>query len=163
MFKTEVFLPSPSTWEEIKNTIISLEHEAFGDKAFTDEEISSDFLNEKNIIVLLKKEETSEIVGFVYAKPVEEAEAERVAEKGETAYLWDIIIKQEYRGQHLAGILMNKIEEELKSMNYKYMDLCAVKENNFAENISKTYQGRIVKSEPIDSKWGPQVFFRIRL
>jgi len=58
---------------------------------------------------------------------------------------------------------MNRIEEELKKMNYKYIDLCAVIANNFAENISKIYKERIIKSESLDSKWGPQIYFRIKL
>lgn len=163
MFTTEIFQSRSSSWEEVKERVIFLEREAFENNAFPVEELTIDFLNENNIIVLLKNTELNEVVGFVYAKPIEDAEPSRSNEKGETAYLWDIVIKKEYRGRHLTGILMERIEEELKKMNYKYIDLCAVTANNFSDNISKVYKERIIKSESLDSKWGPQVFFRIKL
>lgn len=162
-FEAEIFNSDLSAWKSIEKTIVPLEQEAFGDNAFPEEQITADFLNKKNIIVLLKTKGSHGVIGYVYALPIEDAESSRANEKGETAYVWNMVISKEYRGQHLAGVLMGRLEEELKGKGYKYIDICAVTANNFAENISKTYKERIVKSEPIDSKWGPQVYFRIKL
>ncbi len=163
MFTTEILKLSAEKWQEIKDDIITLEQEAFGDKSYTNDELAADFSNENNIAVILKDGESNSIVGFRYAKPIEEAEPERANEKGETAYLWDIVIKKEYRGRHLSEILMASMEQELKRQNYKYMDLCAVRANNYADNIAKACKDRIVASNPVESKWGPQVYFRIKL
>jgi Acetyltransferase (GNAT) family len=101
MFTTERFQSSPVSWEKIKEQVIVLEREAFGDQAFTDDVISEDFLDSNSIIFLLKEKELDTVVGFLYAKPIEYAEPARESEKGETAYIWDTVIQKEYRGQHL--------------------------------------------------------------
>ena len=163
MFATENFIPGAVSLEAIKETIFSLEQEAFGDKAFTEKEMTADFTNKNTVVVLLKEKETDKIIGFMYARPIEEVEPERIAEKGETAYLWDIVIKEEYRGRHLAGSLTAALEDELRKRNYVYMELDARTANNYAANVAKVYKDRIIKSEPHDSIWGPQVFFRIKL
>lgn len=158
----EVFSPNLQNWNEIRERIFLLEKQAFAALAFTSEEISSDFTNPNNTVILLKNDK-SEIIGFIYAKPVEEAEPERVSEKGETAYIWDTVIEKEYRGRKLVGMLTGKLEEELGRKGYKYMERCAVVANNYANNVLKNYQDRIVKQEPIDSMYGPQIYLRIRL
>lgn len=163
MFTTEIFQSEHSSWNKIKDRIIFLEQEAFGDKAFTNEQISEDFLNKNNFVVLLKEKESDMIVGFTYAKPIEEAEPNRAEEKGETAYIWDTVIKKEYRGRGLVGILTSRLEEELIKKNYKYIERYAIVANNYANNILKHYKDRIVKSKPYDSIYGPQVYFRIKL
>src|SRR5688572_9996798 len=137
MFKTEVFKSDESSWDKIKDGVILLEQEAFEDHPFTPEDLEKDFLSKNNIIILLRPEETDETIGFVYAKPIEDAEPNRADEKGETAYIWDAVIKKEYRGQHLLGPLMARLEEELKKAGYSYMDMNAVIANKLAENIEK--------------------------
>ena len=163
MFTTEIFQSSPDEWEKIRRDIISMEQESFGNEGFTDHELDTDFLNKNNIIILLWSTESNEVAGFTYLKPIEDAEPSRANEKGETAYMWDIIIKKEYRGMHLLEVLMGRMEEELKKLGYKYVELDALVKNNFAGNISKVYKERVIKTEPHDSRWGPQVYFRIQL
>lgn len=150
-------------WDKIGDTIIKLEREAFGDKSFTIDYLKSDFINPNNIVILLKEKNTEKIIGFTYAKPIEEAEPDRKAEKGETAYIWDTIIDKAYQGRHLVGIMMDRLEEELRKRNYKFIERNSLLEKNYADNVVKHYKDRIVKSEPIDSIWGKQIFFRIRL
>jgi hypothetical protein len=58
---------------------------------------------------------------------------------------------------------MGRMEEELRNMGYVYFEIDAVTANNYAGNIAKFYKYRILKSEPHDSRWGPQVYFRIKL
>jgi GNAT superfamily N-acetyltransferase len=77
--------------------------------------------------------------------------------------MWDTIIQNEHRGKGLLGELMSTLETELKKRGFKYLERNALTANNFAENISKHYNDRIIKSFPLDSRWGPQIFFRIKL
>ena|SRR3989344_1247102 len=163
MFETELFNNNQFDWIKIKNTIISLEKEAFVDHPFTDKDLEKDFLNSGNTIVLLKNSENQKIIGFAYAKPREPETSDSPAEPGETAWMWDTVIKKEYRGKKLLGSIMNKLEEELKNKGFKYLERNAMIANNFAENVSKHYKDRIIKSLPLESKWGSQVFFRIKL
>lgn len=163
MFKPEIFKSNQSNWENIKETIIKLEKDSFETEAFTPEDLEEDFLDSKNIIVLLRKTESNEVVGFTYAKPFEPETDDGPAKPGETAWMWDTIIDKEYRGKGLLGLMMSFIEEELRARGFKYLERNALVANNFAENISKHYKERIIKTFPLDSRWGPQVFFRIKL
>lgn len=163
MFTTEIFTPNENNWELINNKILQIEKEAFGNEAFSEEEIMNDFLDSKNTVVLLKNNDSNEVVGFTYAKPFEPETNDSPAKPGETAWMWDTVIGKEYRGQGLLGQMMSTIETELQNKGFKYLERNALVKNNFAENISKHYKDRIIKSFPLDSRWGPQIFFRIRL
>ncbi len=163
MFEAELFSSNQSDWIKIKNTIISLENEAFEEHPFNGEDLEKDFLDSANIIILLKNLQNQEVIGFSYAKPMEPETSDSPAEPGETAWMWDTVIKKEYRGRKLLGSIMNKLEEELKNRGFKYLERNAIVANSFAKNISKHYKDRIIKSFPIESKWGSQMFFRIKL
>ncbi len=161
-FIAEVYNPDPKVWEKIKADILEMEHEAFGDKAFTDEEMEGDFLNKKNTIVILKCND--KVIGFSYARSLDEAdEPGRESEINETVYLWNTVIANKYRGRHLVGKLAETLEDELRRKGYSYMESYAVVKNNFAANIAKHYGDRVVKSEPKETGYGRQMYFRIRL
>lgn len=162
MFKTEVYQPDKSKWAQIRQRILLLEKEAFGDKAFDDAEIEKDFLNPRNAIALLKDE--SEVIGFTYARPLDEADEPcREAEARETAYIWDTVIDKRYRGRHLVGPLMDELEGELRKRGYSFVERMAAVANDYAANVAKHYGDRVVASEPQETQYGKQVFFRIRL
>ncbi len=163
MFEAEIFNNDPSGWMEIKEKIVSLEKEAFETEPFTEETLEADFLDSENIVVLLKDIGSKEVIGFTYAKPYEPETEDSPAKPEETAWMWDTVIQKEYRGKGLLGILISAVEEELKKRGFKYLERNALVANNFAENISKHYKDRIIKSFPLDSRWGPQMFFRIKL
>ncbi len=144
------------SWETIGNSIVSLEHEAFGDASFATEELKADFFDSNTTWALLFNGE--DIVGFSYAKRSEDFEAQPVA------FIWDTVIAKPYRHKGLVGVLMNVLEVELKKAGYIYIEREAAVSSGYAERISKHYHGRIVEEgEPHDSKWGQQKFFRIRL
>lgn len=163
MITTEVFSNNKTDWLKIKDVIFSLEKEAFDEYPFTNEELEVDFLNTENIIVLLINIENNKVIGFAYAKPSEPESLDSPAKPGETAWMWDTVIKKEYRGKKLLGMMMERLEEELKKIGFKYLERNAMVANNFAENITKHYKERIIKTFALESKWGPQVFFRIKL
>lgn len=159
---TEIYKPSEAAWAEIRSAVIALEKDAFGDKAFSDDEIAKDFLSARNTTVLLKDE--GEVVGFTYARPLDEAgEPDRESEAHETAYVWDTIIDKRYRGKGLIGSLMGELEKELKRKGYSFIERTAVVANDYAAHIAKRYGDRIITSEPVETKYGKQVFFRIKL
>src|SRR6266498_2505669 len=109
MFEIELFDNNYSYWIKIKDTIFSLEKEAFAEHPFTEKELEEDFLNPKNTIVLLKNSYNQEVIGFAYAKQMEPETSDSPAEPGETAWMWDTVIKKEYRGKKLLGSIMNKL------------------------------------------------------
>jgi ribosomal protein S18 acetylase RimI-like enzyme len=160
--RAKVYEPSPENWSKIKDQIVSLENEAFGTKAFTTQEIEADFLNTKNTIVVLSDGER--VIGFTYARSLDEAdEPGREKEVNETVYIWDTVIKKEYRGRHLVGLIMNELENELRKKGYLFIERVAAVANNYAAGILKHYGDRIIATENRETKYGPQTFFRIRL
>lgn len=163
IFVTEVFNNDHSSWSKIKSSVLALEQEAFESLSFSNDELEADFLDQKNIVVLLKKKDSKELIGFTYAKPCDPETADGPAKPGETAWMWDTVIKKQYRGLHLLGKMMESLENELKRRGFKYLERNALEANGFAQNIAKHYKDRIIKSFKLDSKWGPQIFFRITL
>lgn len=163
MIKSEIFQGGQANWAKIKDKILFLERDTFGDGAFADEEIEEDFLDPNNPVILLVDNETEDVIGFTYAKPFEPETDDSPAKPGETAWVWDTIIQKEYRGKGLLGQMMSALENELRARGFKYLERNAMVANNYAENVSKHYKDRIIKSFPLDSRWGPQVFFRIKL
>lgn len=161
MITAEVFDHTLSSWNQIESSILNLEQEAFNQNAFTTEVLKEDFLNKDNIIVLLK--DSSSVIGFTYAKPMEPETDDSPALPGETAWMWDTVIQKEYRGRKLLGEMMLKIEDELRKRGFRYLERNALIANNFAENIAKNYKDRIIKTFSLESVWGPQIFFRIKL
>ncbi len=163
MFTVEFFDANLSNWESVKEKILFLETQAFEKEAFTEDTLKADFVDKNNIIVLLRNNDSNEIIGFAYTKPFEPETDDSPAKPGETAWIWGIVIQKEFRGQGLSGKMFSLIEKELKNRNFKYLEMNARTANNFAENIGKNYKDRIIKTFPIDSRWGPQIFFRIKL
>lgn len=163
MFEAKVFDKNLSELTRIKRKILSLEKDAFGSEAFTDEDLEADFLDSKNAVVLLYNAESNEVIGFAYAKPSEPETEDSPAKPGETAWMWDTVIQKEFRGKGLLGIIMLALENELRDGGFKFLERNAVVANKYAENISKHYGDRIIKTFPLNSRWGPQVFFRIKL
>jgi ribosomal protein S18 acetylase RimI-like enzyme len=152
--RVALYDPEKLPWDDIRDSIIGLEQEAFGENSFTKEEMTQDFEDKKNVIVLIFSRD--ELIGFTYAKPD--------TDSLDIAWMWDAVIKKEYRGRHLIGTMMALLEEDLRKRNIKFLDRMARIENNYAANIEKAYGDRILKKEgPTDSKWGPQMYFRIRL
>ena len=153
-FIAEFYDPKVSSWENIKDKIFFIEQEAFGDKAFSTIELSKDFQDKKNTVILLKQPDSGFVVGFTYAEPLDI----------DTAYICDTVIQKDFRNKGLIKILMDCLEEELKNRGYKYIEREVVIGNDYANNIMKHYKDRIVKqSEPHESTWGSQIRFRIKL
>ncbi len=73
----ELFNNSPeSKWEDIeaawlavKEDILRIEHECFGEKSFADEEFEPIFVDPQNIVVILKNGE--QVIGFTIGIPDE--------------------------------------------------------------------------------------------
>jgi ribosomal protein S18 acetylase RimI-like enzyme len=157
----ELVSPGPLAWAPLHHAILRLEHEAFGSKAFPDEWLSRDFQDTESVIVILKDTVSEKVVGFTYAKP-EHGDTQETKE--DTALIWDIVVDVAYRRRGLVGRMLGTLETELRRKGYQYIEQEAAVANNYAANIAKHYKDRIVEqSEPHDSEYGQQVFFRIRL
>ena len=163
----ELYDPMGEPWEAIRDTIIRIESEQFGDGAFDEETLKNYFTDSNSTTVFLREEGTRHIIGFTNAVPTnglydDEFHPERAFDP-HTAYIMDTAIDRAYTGRHLVGKLMTVLEEELRRKGYTHIERDAATANRYAANIEKIYGERILFSKPHDSEWGPQVFFRIKL
>jgi hypothetical protein len=170
--KPEVLDHIKITWENIREDILRIEKVQFGDMAFDEETFRSAYSNPKCIFAVLRDTESGRIIAFSYVLSADESYnsdfcSERIEElrilDGPVAYIEDTAMDPQYIGHHLIGSLLSLLEETLVERGYKYLDRDAATSNNYAANIQKTYGSRILTTYPHDSKYGPQVFFRIRL
>lgn len=160
----EVTPSTLETWSLIKEDVMVFQRELFG---LEEEDLIDAFKNPDSTVVILRDKETNKVVGFTYAEPVqqvykEEFHPERV-QLPHTAYIQNTALSGDYRGHKLVGRLMELLEAELVAKGYEYLERDSVVANNYAGNIQKEYGDRIVLAEPHGSRWGDQVFFRIKL
>ncbi|MEK9180289.1 MAG: GNAT family N-acetyltransferase [Patescibacteria group bacterium] len=161
--EVEVFDSQTINWEMIKEDVLQLEREAFGEKGFTEEDFIDDFKNNA-VVVLMRAKNARPIIGLTYAVPIGVYYPERKSESSNTAIIGDTIITKTYRGKRLVGRMMFLLEDALRKRGYQYLERSAMIANHYAENVEKNYQDRIVHKEgPRDSFWGPQMFFKIKL
>ncbi len=83
----------------------------------------------------------------------------------ETAYIYYSVVEPSMQGRGLVAGAARSLETQLKARGYSYMEQDCLKENGYADTISRVYAGSIVEQYdhikyPIN---GPQRFFRIDL
>ena len=163
----EFYDPVKEPWVAVRDAIMRIETEEGEEEALDEGELAHYFTDPKSTTVFLREEGTRRIVGYTNAVSAEGLyDEEFYPERGgdpHTAYIMDTAIEQTHRGQHLVGKLMAALEAELKRKGYTHIERDAATDNRYAENIQKAYGERILFSEPHDSEYGPQVFFRIKL
>lgn len=163
---TDSVTPNLSEWNRIKQDVMAFEREHFGEN-FGEEELEYAFNSPDSTIVILRDTSTGRVVGFSYAESVEKAYSESFHPERDklpqTAYIQNTAIHPDYIGHGLIGPLSQRMEEELLLKGFLFKEFDAVEKRNHALNIAKTFEGRVVFAKPHDSRWGPQVFFRVRL
>jgi len=163
-YTTKIFNPRTSKNANIIIAqIISIEREAFGDKAFTEKQILNDFYKDENTIILLFATSNDALIGFTYAKPSDEEHSSDPAHT-RTAFIWDTAIHTDFRGRGLSTLLIETMDSELQHREYTHVEREASTKNGYVTHISTHYGNHIeIESVPHNSRYGEQVFFRIRL
>lgn len=170
----ERYDPKKIPWTTVKEDVMRIEHAQFGRLAFPTKELKSIFRNRKNTIILLRDITSGKVIGYTCAVPLTAFYKEysittvpREDNGKQTAYICNTAIESHYTGHHLVGKMMAALEEALVSRtdkDYRFLERDSVIKNHYAENISKAYADRIIyQSNPHNSAFGAQIFFRIKL
>lgn len=146
----EIFSPNEAereaAWEKIKNDVLAIESEVFGDRDSTEELLAKDFTNPNNDVVLIRDKETGKVVGYSYAE-LDDIHTEK---PGDTALISVTFIHPNYQHHHLVADLMAKLEPKLIERGYEYMERYSNYDDGYASKIAKAYDGRIVEQgEPV--------------
>jgi hypothetical protein len=93
------------------------------------------------------------IIGFTYAVP----ESER------TARIVDTVISKEYQHRGYVALLMACLEDDLRKKGYGFVTRDSMIENGYADKIAEHYADRVVEMRDIESQWGRQRHFKIKI
>lgn len=160
----EVIAPTLESWELLKGDIMPFQKEHFG---LEEEDLIDGFKNPEATIVIIRDTDTKKAVGFTYTEPVQKVYRKDFHPEREklpnTAYIQNTALDPGYIGHKLVGPLMERLEAELVAKGYKYLERDSAVAYDYAANIQKRYGERVVLSEPHTSRWGDQIFFRIKL
>ncbi len=163
---TEVMPPSLNSWKQIKDDIMPFERLHFGED-FGEDELVGAFENPEAIIVVTRDQVTTKIVGFTYAEPVQKVYREDFHPERKqlphTAYIQNTALSPDYIGHKLVGPMIERLEAELIAKGYLFIERDSIVSHGYADNIKKNYKDRIVLVAPHESRWGEQIFFRIKL
>lgn len=151
MIFAELVPPSASNWELFGEQIYKIEESIFGEESLQKDMLELDINDSKTVLVLLK--DKNYIVGFTYAVP----------EGDGVVRIVDTVITKEYQGKGLVSKLMVCLEEELNRQKYKYITRDVMVENGYADKVEKNYVSKIVEMEDLDSQWGKQRHFKIKI
>lgn len=160
----EVIVPTMETWGLLKNDIMPFQKLHFG---LNEEDLAYVFENSDATIVIIRDTKTKRVVGFTYTEPVQQVYGKDFYPEREqlsnTSYVQNTALDPDYIGRKLVGPLMDRLERELVMKGYQYIERDSIITNNYAAKIQKRYGKRIVFAKPHKSKWGDQIFFRIKL
>jgi ribosomal protein S18 acetylase RimI-like enzyme len=140
-------------WGAIKEGVLKIEAECFGDQGLTEEEFQNVIKSGGAVLALLKK--GNQVIGFTFGGPDENEE--------NTLTIYSTAITSSEQGRGHVASLMQVVEREAKLRGYSFVSRHAAKYNGYADKIQKNYEGRIVESSENDSELGPQQYFKIKL
>ncbi|MEI6022719.1 MAG: hypothetical protein WCQ32_02675 [bacterium] len=188
-FTIEPFTFNPQKLEELEDIakqLYSIDQKRFsGDQFFNLELFKSVLINtipnetnngKINTVILIKNPKSNSIFGFIYAEPAENIYTdsedellnffpERLSNPDieSTAYITDLAFER----SGIAGGGVKRITEalisELRKNNYKFIELDATTNFGLADSLKRDFSANIIESNPHDSEYGPQVFFRFKL
>lgn len=147
------FVYSPVAWEEIRERIVALDEECFGENSYGEAELQSLFENPDNIIAVLWKD--GELIGFTCGIPDPEVEG--------ACYIETTEITASEQGRGYMESLMDTLESEARNRQYTFITRHAAIENGYAVTIEKVYEDRILETYDQESVYGPQRYFKIAL
>jgi hypothetical protein len=143
--------PSPENWSLFGEQIYRIEQANFGSQSLDKEMMKAD-MNDPNTswVVLMHG---GSIIGFTYAVP----ESER------TARIVDTVISKEYQHRGYVALLMACLEDDLRKKGYGFVTRDSMIENGYADKIAEHYADRVVEMGDIESQWGRQRHFKIKI
>lgn len=150
----EVLHPSLTQWNAIRDAILRIEQETFGETSYSSAELETEFLSPSAVVVLLRDADTHQIVGYMNALADDDPHS---------MYLSSVALLPTYRGHGSVGPMTTKIEKISREQGYRFLTTDAVIANGYADAIERHYGHRIVEKYEHESRWGRQRFFKIRL
>ena len=140
------------SWDSIKERIGAIEHEVFGDDAFSPDELRAAFNGPGSLAVLLW--DGAALVGYTQAGP---------ADARDTYYIANTAIAKSHQGRGLIRLLMERLYADVRAAGAHYIERDAAIANGYADKIVRSHAADIVRTRDHDSPYGRQRFIRMRV
>lgn len=148
---------STRPWNTIKRRIAELEHECFGEEAFSLTELRLAFNGPQSLAVLLWEGPASDggrLIGYTQAQP---------ADAAETYYIANTAIAKSHQGRGLVKLLMDQLYADVRAAGARYIERDAAIPNGYADKIVRFHAADVLETLDHDSPYGPQRFIRMRV
>jgi ribosomal protein S18 acetylase RimI-like enzyme len=147
---------SNRSWSTIKDRIGELEHECFGQDAFSANELRLAFNSRRSLVVLLWEgpSEGGRLIGYTQAQP---------ADDPATYYIANTAIAKSHQGRGLVKLLMDQLYANVRSAGARFIERDAAIANGYADKIVRFHAADVLETFDHDSPYGPQRFIRMRV
>jgi ribosomal protein S18 acetylase RimI-like enzyme len=147
---------SNRSWSTIKDRIAELEHECFGEDAFSPSELRLSFNGRQSVVVLLweGRSDGSRLVGYTQAQP---------ADDPATYYIANTAIARTHQGRGLVKLLMDQLYADIRAVGARFIERDAAIANGYADKIVRFHAADVLETFDHDSPYGPQRFIRMRV
>jgi len=140
------------SWDSIKERIGQIEHEVFGDDAFSPDELSAAYNGRQILAILLF--DGAVLVGYTQAGP---------ARARDTYYIANTAIAKTHQGRGLIRLLMERLYADVRAAGAHFIERDAAIANGYADTIVRSHAEDIVRTRDHDSPYGRQRFIRMRV
>lgn len=166
-----LYNPEVMPWDSVREKIVAIERDNFGVESDQEPLMRANFHNPANTVAVTTDSVTGEVVGFTIMVPTAEMYTDQFfPERREredidlatTAYVNTTAFAPAYQGHKLVFPLLAMVEGKLWERGFRFLERDAA-DTGYAANLIKNNKERILSQEPHPSKYGPQVFLRMRL
>lgn len=143
-------------WSAIRDRIAAIEHECFGQDAFTLAELRLAFNGRRSLVVLLWEgaSDGDRLIGYTQAQPTDDPE---------TYYIANTAIAKSHQGRGLVKALMDRLYADARAAGARYIERDAAIPNGYADKIVRFHAAEVLETLDHDSPHGPQRFIRMRV
>jgi ribosomal protein S18 acetylase RimI-like enzyme len=147
---------SARPWSTIKDRIAAIEHEVFGEEAFSPSELRLAFNGRKSLVVLLWEGPSAggRLIGYTQAQP---------ADDPATFYIANTAIARSHQGRGLVRLLMSQLYADVRAAGARFIERDAAIANGYADKIVRFHAADVLETFDHDSPYGPQRFIRMRV
>jgi ribosomal protein S18 acetylase RimI-like enzyme len=147
---------SKRSWSTIKDRIAELEHECFGEDAFSANELRLAFNSGQSVVVLMWEgpSDGDRLIGYTQAQP---------ADDPTTYYIANTAIAKSHQGRGLVKLLMDQLYADVRAAGGRFIERDAAIANGYADKIVRSHAADVLETFDHDSPYGPQRFIRMRV
>jgi ribosomal protein S18 acetylase RimI-like enzyme len=147
---------STRPWNTIKQRIVELERECFGQDAFSASELRLAFNGRDSLVVILwdGPSEGGTLIGYTQAQPGDDPQ---------TYYIANTVIAKSHQGRGLVRLLMDRLYADVRAAGARYIERDAAIANGYADKIVRYHAADVLKTLDHPSPYGPQRFIRMRV